>query len=355
MAEERYTPDEQALFDREYEKALRSELSSVREEEIKAAAQRAASLELDQRRESLREQLDTEVAETTTESATDLREEANREAPSKLLVGLILLLLLLFLLAISGRLPGFGRSANRTQNAASNNAGGALPGLLSGPTATPVNLEAKGTNEQINSQTGRGLPNAGGVDALNSVQGFDPNIGEIFRQFYLEHDGLRVFGKSISPVLTVNGRQIQWFERTRLEYWPENRGTPYEIQSGLVGVEYTDGRPFPKQAFFPNRPGLRFFPETSHGVGGQFLEYYDAKGGLDMFGYPISDEIVEVLPENRTYHTVQYFQRGRMEIHPENQGTEDYVQLGLLGRALYFNQKKAEIVSTVAPTPVPLP
>lgn len=210
-------------------------------------------------------------------------------------------------------------------------------------------------NGDVNSQIGAGLPNAGGVDARNSIPSIDPNINPLFVPFYTAHDGLRVFGRPIGPIQTVNGRQVQWFERTRLEHWPEFAGTAYEVQSGLVGLEYTDGRSFPNQVFFPNRPGLRFFAETSHGVGGKFLDYWDTHGGLDVFGYPLSEEIVEILPETKQYHTVQYFQRARLELHPQHAGTQDEVQVGLLGRALYLNEAKSTPVSTLVPTPVPLP
>ncbi len=358
MAQDRYTAAEQALFERELENKLRAELPSVREEEIKAAAQRAAERELEQRRVMLRDELDSEVAETTAESPTVLRDEANREAPSKLVVGLILLILLLFLLVVynRGRVPGLGGASDRSRTAAAaEGPGGALAPILSGPLATPGALTAQGANGAVNSQIGTGLPNAGGVDARNGIPSIDPNINPIFVPFYYEHDGLRVFGRPIGPLQVVNGRQVQWFERTRLEHWPEYVGSPYEVQSGLVGVEYTDGRSFPKQNFFTSRAGLRFFPETSHGVGGKFLDFWDTHGGLDIFGYPISEEIIEILPETKQYHTVQYFQRARLELHPEHAGTADEVQIGLLGRALYLNEAKSTPIPAVVPTPVPLP
>jgi len=47
-------------------------------------------------------------------------------------------------------------------------------------------------------------------------------------------------GYPIGPAYFDNdyGRIIQWFERTRLEAHPENTGTKYEVQEGLLGVEY---------------------------------------------------------------------------------------------------------------------
>jgi hypothetical protein len=176
----------------------------------------------------------------------------------------------------------------------------------------------------------------------------------LFATYYAEHDGLRLFGLPLSKAMDVNGRRIQWFERARLEHWPEYSDTPYAIQPGSVGREYTDGRDFPKQTFFTNRPELIFFPETSHGLGGAFLEFWTAHGGLDLFGYPISDELSEVLDDGRI-RRVQYFERARMEAHPRPDGSGEDVLLGLLGRALYLQEPRPEPLPVPAPTPVPLP
>ena len=51
----------------------------------------------------------------------------------------------------------------------------------------------------------------------------------------------------------------------------------------------------------------RAFPETQQTVRGAFLDFFDANGGLETFGYPRTGEF----ELNR--HTVQYFQRARME------------------------------------------
>ena len=122
MEPQRYTPDEQALFERELEQNLRAELPNMREEEIKAAARRAAAREVEQQREVLREDLGDQVTAITEEPA-DLRRVANREAPSKLLLGLVLLLLLLFTLAVLDRFPWMSAQAfSGRQSAASNDA-----------------------------------------------------------------------------------------------------------------------------------------------------------------------------------------------------------------------------------------
>ncbi|ACZ37456.1 N-acetylmuramoyl-L-alanine amidase [Sphaerobacter thermophilus] len=69
----------------------------------------------------------------------------------------------------------------------------------------------------------------------------------------------------------------------------------------------------------PYREGRRigvayghYFTETGHFVGGAFWEYWQRHGGLMIFGYPLTEEIVE---DGRT---VQYFERAVFEWWPEN-------------------------------------
>lgn len=180
-----------------------------------------------------------------------------------------------------------------------------------------------------------------------------PPVGARFESFYYARGGERVLGRPIAPAEIVNGREIQWFERARIEHWPEYAGTPYEFQLGLLGVEYTEGREFARQGYFVGHGGLRYFPETGHAVGGVFLRCWEQYGGLDTFGFPISEEFDEVLPDGNTYR-VQYFERARMEYHPAFAGTPNEVQFGLLGSALYRNEARPNTIQPV-PTRVPMP
>lgn len=84
------------------------------------------------------------------------------------------------------------------------------------------------------------------------------------------------------------------------------------------------------QAQAQAQAGSRLFPETGHSVKGRFLEYWETHGGLPQQGYPISEEMQEVSPRDSKTYTVQYFERGVFELHPENQQPND-VLLSLLG------------------------
>lgn len=71
------------------------------------------------------------------------------------------------------------------------------------------------------------------------------------------------------------------------------------------------------------------FPETGHYVGGGFWTYWRDKGGLAIFGYPLSEEIAEMC-EDGVVRTVQYFERAVFEYHPD-QPVQQQVQVRRLG------------------------
>lgn len=177
-------------------------------------------------------------------------------------------------------------------------------------------------------------------------------VGPRFADYYRNNGGQRSFGLPLGDPIVVNGREIQWFERARLEHWPEHAGTAYEVQPGLLGLEFTSGRNFPRQEFFVSRPDLLYFPETGHAVGNAFLRYWQANGALQRFGLPISEAFYETFPDGSIY-LVQYFQRARLEYHPDFAGTNDEVMIGLLGSALLQNEQRPETIPP-APTTVPL-
>lgn len=98
------------------------------------------------------------------------------------------------------------------------------------------------------------------------------------------------------------------------------------------GQLYSFSLPVEPGAFHPAQPlGLDqnlYFNETKHNLSHYFKRYWEANGGLTRFGFPISEEFQE------NGYTVQYFERARLEYHPEHSGTDSEVELGLLGRLL---------------------
>lgn len=79
--------------------------------------------------------------------------------------------------------------------------------------------------------------------------------------------------------------------------------------------------------------GGRLFAETGKCVTEPFLSYWNNHGGLAINGYPISDTFTETLEDGKAY-TVQYFERVRMELHPENPPPFN-VLLGQFGRRIH--------------------
>lgn len=167
------------------------------------------------------------------------------------------------------------------------------------------------------------------------------------REFWEQNGGLPVFGFPITPqreeLIEGQSLQVQWFQRNRLELHPEN-ARPYDVLLGRLGADLLtlQGRDpflFPKSE---SQAGCRFFPETGHNVCGDILSAWRANGleidgnsgkteaeNLALFGLPLSDPITETLGDGKQY-TVQWFERARFELHPENAPPYN-VLLGLLG------------------------
>jgi plastocyanin len=151
----------------------------------------------------------------------------------------------------------------------------------------------------------------------------DPNVS------YRESLGL--FGYPISGEMQEqledgNTYTVQYFERARFEYHLESLQTDFGVQLGQFGRRLHPADP-PVGA----QPGAAYFNQTGHNVRG-FLQYWQTNGGLSIFGFPLSEEFTETL-ENGNPYTVQYFERVRLEYHPEAQSPYD-VQLGQFGRRI---------------------
>jgi len=123
-----------------------------------------------------------------------------------------------------------------------------------------------------------------------------------------------------------------------MEYHPENAGTPYEVLLGQLGRELAGNRndqPFqavPESTTTQlNDDGAMFFPETKHTISNSFRLYWQANGGLPIYGYPLSQEFTEKNPDDGNSYTVQYFERARFEWHPEIKGGS--VLIGLMGKS----------------------
>jgi len=166
-----------------------------------------------------------------------------------------------------------------------------------------------------------------------------------FLAFWERHGGLPIFGYPLSPVLREGGKTVQYLERMKFEHQPEAAGTDWEVVGELVGRAVTAGRegeaPFQPVTRESAGPNCLFFPETGHRLCDGFRGYWESRGGLWMFGYPITEEFPERNPDTGEIYTVQYFERARFEWHPENIGTGHGVLAGRLGAQLYAQRYPA--------------
>ena len=176
-------------------------------------------------------------------------------------------------------------------------------------------------------------------------------IASEFASFYDAHGGLPLFGYAVGPPRKEGKYLVQWTERQRLEWHPENLGTGYEVLLGLLGRELMQGFDGPNfsrsSAGINSPPGSIYFSETGQRVAEPFATYWQENGGLPVFGYPISTRFTD----DRGLQ-VQWFERARFEYHPELPAAYQ-VLLGHLGlesqRHLEIPRYTLEVGSAPAP------
>ncbi len=177
-------------------------------------------------------------------------------------------------------------------------------------------------------------------------------MNTVFNNYWQKYGGLAQFGYPFTEEFQernpIDGQvyMVQYFERARFERHPEFSGTFYEVLLGHLGLQFTAGRTFQTTGAFPASRDRFYFPETRHSLSNGFKRYWENNGGLRIYGYPVSEEVIE------GGLTVQYFERARFEYHPENSGTPYEVQLGLLGtNALQASGRRLPQTYRVQPEP----
>jgi hypothetical protein len=164
-----------------------------------------------------------------------------------------------------------------------------------------------------------------------------------FLSFWERNGGTQIFGLPITEeyMRRSDGKVVQYYERARFEL--RVVGNQAIIDLGLLGRELTTGRNFGTIAAIPNTASQRYFPETGHSIRGSFKQFWESRGGVAIFGYPISEEISEPLSDGQS-HRVQYFERARFELHGSS------INLGLLGRSLAPCALTAPLPPNAAPS-----
>jgi hypothetical protein len=140
---------------------------------------------------------------------------------------------------------------------------------------------------------------------------------------------LLVYGFPITEAFQdpIFGRSVQYFQKARFELYP-NETPDLRVRSTPLGsLLYKPGQ----RRFLPeNSPGCRTiqYGEATYQVCYAFLDFFLTNGGIDQFGYPISNL------ESQDGRIVQYFQKARFEWHAQLPSGQR-VQLTELG-CIYF-------------------
>ncbi len=169
-------------------------------------------------------------------------------------------------------------------------------------------------------------------------------IDDRFLEYFEENGGLAIFGYPITESFIDQGLLVQYFQKARLE-WHPNNPDPYKIQLGLLGDELKYRRP-PIPEPSPRSRRRVYFPQTGHTVAYTFLDFFKENGQVDIFGYPISEMYFE------DGKVVQYFQRLKLEWSPEDPTSMIYVgNLGELYLSIYRSRIPSEALRPLEARP----
>lgn len=152
-------------------------------------------------------------------------------------------------------------------------------------------------------------------------------IAEPFASYYAASGGRALFGEPISQAMAEDGTLVQYFRNVRLEWDPNAQCVRLSrlgeklwktaIVQPINETSQIEGR-------YYSQPGLTVYK--------MFLPLYDAKGGPDFYGYPVSRLVVDT---NGRY--VQYFERVRFDWNPDD--PKNAVCLGPLGEVALRGRK----------------
>lgn len=143
---------------------------------------------------------------------------------------------------------------------------------------------------------------AGPASVYFSQTGHHVDDAVHFLSYWRAHGQIPRLGYPITEPFEQNGLVVQYFERARFEYHPKAD----VVLLGLLGTELGVSEPAVEVASTG-----RYFPETGHNLNGEFLDYWQRYAGLATLGYPLTEE------RDEAGLVVQWFERGRLEYHPE--------------------------------------
>lgn len=156
-------------------------------------------------------------------------------------------------------------------------------------------------------------------------------------RYWRSHGGADTFGLPLQPAVPTTDGVVQTFARARLDLRTALADTAFLVQpaplgrallgdAGHTGYEMlaladdastTDHYLSPLVAL--DITGI-FFEETGYSLSAGFLDYWRRNGGVDVFGYPISEEFTSRAADGQM-RTRQYFERAVFAYYPEDSST----------------------------------
>jgi polysaccharide biosynthesis protein PslG len=207
-----------------------------------------------------------------------------------------------------------------------------LAGLVAWPQLTSAAARSPEEVPPTNPPYSQRLFSETGHYAVNSFQKFWENTPNAL--FVL---GFPISQPFIEESFTNPGEfyRVQYYERAVLEEHPENAGTQYYVLGRLMGTELAKGRegqaPFQDVANPGDGTWDEFTKQTLRNSPAPFRSFWQSNGGLAVFGRPLSEQFQEVNSQDGKIYWVQYFERQRMEWHPDEPNPQYRILLGLLG------------------------
>ncbi len=163
----------------------------------------------------------------------------------------------------------------------------------------------------------------------------DMPVPAVIWRYWKAHGGEPVFGLPLEPARTrPDGVIEQTFSRMRLELHPDQADTALLVQpvplrkTQLPPKQQSNYTMLPEPAAATDEAGivaqpvppyapLVAFNKTDYTLSEAFLQFWRRNGGLDVFGYPISEEF-EMRTADGQRRIVQYFEHAIFAYYPED-------------------------------------